>query len=258
MTIVFVHGVPETTAIWASLFAELRTLGHHDTVTLSPPGFGAPLPANFNPTSDSYAHWLVGELEKFDAPVDLVGHDWGGGHVMRAVIARPELVNRWCTDIAGCFDPTYVWHDMAQLWQTEGDGEAIIAGMAATPIEANIESFVGLGMTPEAARSCAEAAATPEMGRAILALYRSAAQPKMTEFGNQMQPSMSVGRSLVLIASEDTYTGGEVLATRTAQRWGSEVEVLEGLGHWWMMQDPIRSAEALSKFFNHTPSTPER
>jgi pimeloyl-ACP methyl ester carboxylesterase len=246
MTIAFVHGNPETAAIWSPL---LEAMGRVDALTLSPPGFGASLPDGFDPTSDSYAHWLVGELEKLEGPVDLVGHDWGGGHVMRAVIARPDLVKRWCIDIAGCFDPEYQWHDMALLWQKEGEGEAVIAMMAEGPIETRTEGFVALGMTPEAARSCAEAAATPEMGRAILGLYRSAIQPRMTEFGNQMQPSMSVGRSLVLIATEDTYTGGELMARHTAERWGSEVAVLEGLGHWWMLQDPTRSAAALNKFF---------
>ena len=246
MTIAFIHGNPETAAIWEPL---LSAMGRADTITLSPPGFGAPILDEFDATSDSYVHWLVGELEKLDGPVDLVGHDWGGGHVMRTVIARPDLVNRWCIDIAGCFDPDYVWHDMAQLWQKEGDGEAAIAAMGHGPIEARTEGFVSLGMTSEAARSCATAAATPEMGRAILALYRSSIQPRMTEFGNQMRPSMSVGRSLVLIAAQDTYTGGEVMARRTAKRWGSEVAVLEGLGHWWMMQDPEGSAAALNSFF---------
>ncbi len=247
MTLAFVHGNPETCAIWEPLLA---AMGRSDTVTVSPPGFGAPLPDDFDATSDSYVYWLVRELEKLDGPVDLVGHDWGGGHVMRTVIARPDLVNRWCIDIAGCFDPDYTWHDMASLWQKEGEGEAVVAMMSNGSVETRTESFIALGMTPEAARSCAEAAANPEMGRAILGLYRSAIQPRMTEFGNQMLPSMSAGRSLVLIASEDTYTGGQRMAERTARRWGSEVAVLEGLGHWWMMQDPERSAAALNRFFN--------
>jgi predicted alpha/beta hydrolase family esterase len=87
------------------------------------------------------------------------------------------------------------------------------------------------------------------MGRCILALYRSAAQPRMNEFGSSMEPSMSAGRSLVVIATEDHYTGGEAMARRVAQRWGSDVAVLEGLGHWWMLQDPVRGAEMLRSFF---------
>lgn len=42
MPAVFVHGNPETDAVWTPLLAEL---GRDDVVRLSPPGFGAPLPA---------------------------------------------------------------------------------------------------------------------------------------------------------------------------------------------------------------------
>ena len=42
MAVIFVHGVPETAAIWDPLLAGL---GRDDAITLSPPGFGAPVPA---------------------------------------------------------------------------------------------------------------------------------------------------------------------------------------------------------------------
>jgi pimeloyl-ACP methyl ester carboxylesterase len=41
MTVVLVHGNPETDAIWGPL---VDALGRTDVVRLSPPGFGAPLP----------------------------------------------------------------------------------------------------------------------------------------------------------------------------------------------------------------------
>ena len=131
--IVFVHGNPETTAIWDPLIAALcepsessneRTMQfkRDDVVALSPPGFGAPAPDGWGATSDEYLAWLIGEVEQLDGPIDLVGHDWGGGHVQRLAATRPDLIRSWVTDIAGCADPEYVWHDMAQVWQTPGDG----------------------------------------------------------------------------------------------------------------------------------------
>ena len=181
-----------------------------------------------------------------EAPIDLVGHDWGGGHVQRLAASRPDLIRSWVTDIAGCADPEYVWHDMAQVWQSP-DGEAAVAGMAATPKDALTEAYQGLGMTEAAARSCADAA-TPEMGRCILALYRSAAQPAMTRWGADLEAAAR-RPGLVIIATEDHYTGGEVLARRSAERFGADVAVLEGLGHWWMLQDPDAGAAALASFF---------
>jgi pimeloyl-ACP methyl ester carboxylesterase len=243
MTVVFVHGNPEVAAIWDPLRAELGL----DSVALSPPGFGAPVPDGFDATSDAYADWLVGALERFDEPVDLIGHDWGGGHVMRAATRRPDLVRRMVTDIAGTGDPEYVWHDMAQLWQKPGEGEAFVEGMAAIPAEQRAARFIDAGMSPEGAAACADASG-PEMGACILALYRSAEQPKMTEWADEYAALESRPPTLVVIASEDHYTGGEVLARRTAEKWDAEVAVLDGLGHWWMMQDAAGGAEMLRAF----------
>ena len=71
--IVFLHGVPETAALWDKVRAQFD----EETVALSLPGFGCARPTGFGATKDDYAAWLVGELEKFDAPVNLVGDDGG-------------------------------------------------------------------------------------------------------------------------------------------------------------------------------------
>ena len=87
-TKVFVHGNPEVDAIWSLLVAELRARGVDDVVLLSPPGFGAPTPDGWAGDMAAYRDWLVGELERIGRPgqgIDLVGHDWGAGHVFGAV-----------------------------------------------------------------------------------------------------------------------------------------------------------------------------
>jgi pimeloyl-ACP methyl ester carboxylesterase len=53
---------------------------------------------------DDYAAWLVAELEAVGEPVDLVGHDWGGGFTVRVVSLRPDLVRSWVSDAAGVGD----------------------------------------------------------------------------------------------------------------------------------------------------------
>jgi pimeloyl-ACP methyl ester carboxylesterase len=111
-----------------------------------------------------------------------------------------------------------------------------------------VAAYVGVGMNEAAARASAEAAADGEMGRCILALYRSAAQPKMTEWGAELAAAER-RPGLVIIATEDHYTGGEVLARRSAERFGAQVAMLPGLGHWWMLQDPAAGATVLADFF---------
>lgn len=247
MPVVLVHGNPETSAIWDDLRA---ALGRDDVVALSPPGFGAPAPAGFGATSDEYVAWLADAVREIDGPIDLVGHDWGGGHVVRLVLAQPELIRSWATDIAGCFDPAYVWHDLAQTWQSEA-GEAAIEQMLAAPLEDRVAQFVGLGMSEGAARSAAEAQ-DAEMGRCILALYRSAAQPAMATWGQEL-PRAAARPGLVLIPTADPFTGGETLARRSAERAGAHVALLAGLGHWWMCEDPQRGANALRRFLDSLP-----
>lgn len=243
MPAVFVHGNPESAAIWNTLFEQLT---RKDVTALSPPGFGAPAPSGFEATADAYLRWLVDELGRIDGPVDLVGHDWGGVHVMRVAMERPDLIRSWVTDIAGTMDPAYVWHDMARTWQTRFAGEAAVAMMVRAPLAMREAQFASLGMGP-AARPVAEAV-NAEMGRCVLALYRSAAQPAMTNWGQGL-PKAAARPGLVIVPTLDHYTGGEALAQRAAERAGARVVVLEGQRHWWMCEDPARGALVLDEFF---------
>jgi pimeloyl-ACP methyl ester carboxylesterase len=244
MTVVLVHGNPETDAIWSPLVA---ALGRDDVLRLSPPGFGAPLPPGFSATMVEYRDWLEGELAKFDQPVDLVGHDWGGGHVVNVMMHRPELVRSWASDVLGLFDSNYVWHDAAQVWQMTGDGEQLVAAMHDGTVEERAEKLTGLGIPLNTATSIA-AAQGPDMGRAILAVYRSASQPALAEAGRALEVARA-RPGLSLLASEDGFVGTEEMRRRAAGRAGARTAVLDGLGHWWMLEDPVRGAEVLSEFW---------
>jgi pimeloyl-ACP methyl ester carboxylesterase len=244
MTVVLVHGNPETEAIWNPL---VDALGRDDVVRVSPPGFGAPLPDDFPATCLAYRDWLEDELAGFKEPVDLVGHNWGGGHVVNTVMHRPELVRSWASDVVGVFDPDYIWHDLAQVWQTPGDGEQLVDTMMGGTVQDRAKRLAAFGVPPDVATSIA-AAQGPEMGRAILLLYRSARQPAMAEAGRGLEAA-AARPGLSLLATEDHYVGSEKLRRRAADRAGARTEVLDGLGHWWMCQDPARGAAVLTRFW---------
>jgi pimeloyl-ACP methyl ester carboxylesterase len=244
MTIVLVHGNPETDAIWGPL---VDALARTDVVRLSPPGFGAPLVDGFLATYLAYRDWLEEELEGIAGPIDLVGHDWGGGHVMNVVMHRPELVRSWASDAVGLFDPDYVWHDLAQVWQTAGEGEQLVDAMLGGALEARTEQMAALGIPLAIATSIA-AEQGPEMGRAILSLYRSASQPAMADAGRALE-NAAARPGLSLFATDDPYIGPGDHRRRAADRAGAHTEVLDQLGHWWMVQDPARGAAALTRFW---------
>jgi pimeloyl-ACP methyl ester carboxylesterase len=247
MTLVLVHGNPETAALWGPLVDALGRDDRDDVVRLSPPGFGSPLPEGFGATHLEYRDWLEAELERIDGPIDLLGHDWGGGHVVNAMMHRPELVRSWASDAVGLFDPDYVWHDLAQVWQTAGDGEELVQTMTAGTVADRAERMHALGIPMDIATQMGQAQGE-EMGRAILALYRSAAQPVLAEAGRSL-PNASARPGLSLLATEDHYVGSDELRRRAANRAGAQTAVLDGLGHWWMVEEPDRGAEALNRFW---------
>jgi pimeloyl-ACP methyl ester carboxylesterase len=245
VTAVFVHGNPEAAAVWSPLLA---ALARADVVVLSPPGFGVPIPDGFGATADEYLAWLVTHLEAIGEPVDLVGHDWGANHVLRLACERPDLLRSWCTDTAGTFAHDYVWHEATRAWRTPGEGEQAVANLLDMGASARATLYESLGMTPTVAEQLAEAF-DETMGRCILALYRSVGQPELAQWSSRL-PAASARPGLVLIPTEDFYTGGEARHRWVAEQTDAHVVVLEGLGHWWLLQDPTVGAGALRSFWD--------
>jgi pimeloyl-ACP methyl ester carboxylesterase len=242
MTVVLVHGNPETDAVWGPLVCELR---RDDVVPLSPPGFGAPVPEGWGATVEEYRLWLVGELEALGEPVDLVGHDWGGGHAANVAMTRPDLLRSWCSDVLGIFEPDYVWHDLAQIWQTPGAGEEAAAAMVTDPAT-RAAGLVARGVTPDVAEEMARS--WTDMARCMLALYRDAAQPAMARLGEHL-PAAAARPGLAIQAADDHFVGTDDMRRRAAERAGARVAVLDRLGHWWMLQDPAPGAAVLTEFW---------
>ena len=91
----FLHGVPDSPAIWRPLLSALD-LGDTPVAVPALPGFTAPLPAGFTPTKEAYADWAVAQAEALAAnhgPVDIVGHDWGALIAQRAAAQlKPVLL----------------------------------------------------------------------------------------------------------------------------------------------------------------------
>jgi pimeloyl-ACP methyl ester carboxylesterase len=243
MPVVLVHGVPETPALWDTLRSHLS---RNDVVALRLPGFGGPRPEGFGATKEEYVAWLTGEVEALsnEGPVDLVGHDWGGGFAVRLVSMRPELVRSWVTDAAGVGDASFEWHEFAKIWQTPGAGEEFFEQLLARPVEDRAGIYEGYGVPRD--QAVAMASWTDRtMADCILALYRSA-----VDVGRQWAPDFHdiAAPGLVVVPSEDPFLSASG-ARAGATRAGAEMAELTGLGHWWMLQDPARGAAVLEEFW---------
>jgi len=238
--IVLVHGVPESATLWD----RLRACLDGESAALSLPGFAVPRPDGFGATKDEYAAWLVAELERFDGPVDLVGHDWGAALTYRVATTRGDLLRSWAADVANVMHPTYDWHDFAQIWQTPGAGEEFFAGMAGQTAADLASGYVDMGV-PADATDALVSLGDPVMASCIMDLYRSATPRLFETWGASLAPTSAPG--LVLHAADDGF-GDAARSADVAELLGARSVTLTGVGHWWALQDPDQAAAALTAF----------
>ena len=242
---VLVHGVPETARVWT----KLEPLLGGESVALSLPGFGVPRPQGFGATKDEYVDWLVGELDLLDGPIDLIGHDWGAGLTYRVATEHGDRIHAWSADVANVMHPDYVWHDFAQIWQTPGQGEVFFQNQLASPPADQAPIYEALGVPVDSAVELARWA-NQTMGECILDLYRSATPNPSADWGDAWSPTAAPG--LVLCPTEDPF-GDDAQSGAMARMLGARHQVLEGVGHWWPLQEPEAAAALLRDFFASVP-----
>lgn len=235
MSAVFVHGVPETHLIWDNLRARLSRKDH---LAVDLPGFGSPVPGGFDAHMNSYADWLVAEIEKIGEPVDIVGHDWGSLLTIRVASLRPDLIRTW-TGGSGAIHPDYVWHDLAKVWQTPAMGEQFMTGMTGDTLKAAITA----AGVPEADADQMAARIDDTMKDCILKLYRSA-----VNVGEDWWPALdNIPRGGLLIWGVDDPYMQVNFARELAKHVGAKVHELKDTGHWWPVQRPAEAAAALEE-----------
>jgi len=232
----FVHGVPETHHLWDGIRSHLS---RKDVIAPDMPGFSRDAPAGFGCTKEDYLAWLIGEVEQAGEPVDIVGHDWGALLVERLVCIRPDLVRTWAAGGAA-IDENYVWHNLAQMWQTPGMGEQVMEGFT---VDALVVAFTAEGVSEQAAKDVASRI-DDRMKASILPLYRSAVN-YMKEWGPDVDRVDKPG--MLIWGEKDPYMQVE-FARKMAARTGSELVLLPG-SHWWPRQFPKESAAALERLW---------
>ncbi|MBA2283011.1 MAG: alpha/beta hydrolase [Acidimicrobiia bacterium] len=242
--IIFLHGVPETAAVWDGV----RLAIERESVALALPGFGNPRPEGFGATMDEYVDWILSKLNDIADPIDLVGHDWGAAFTYRIATAFGHRLHSWAADIGNIVHPSYEWHDIAKLWQTPGEGEAFVAGQAEAPPEERAPLFEAMGVPPDKALQMAEAS-DATMGGCILDLYRSATPNPHHHWGPW---AATTAPGLVLNPTDDPV-GDATMAAEVATALGARFELLDGAGHFWPYQAPAQAAELLESFWASVP-----
>jgi pimeloyl-ACP methyl ester carboxylesterase len=236
MPAVFVHGVPDTPAVWDAVVSRLQ---RKDVVRLALPGFACPLPRGFCATKEEYVDWILAQLATVSGPIDLVGHDWGGLLVTRVVSVQPTAVRSWVAGAAP-LDREYVWHQAARAWQTPGMGEKVMAGLTAETLQA---ALVAAGVpAADAARAGGKVDAT--MKQCILNLYRSAVNAG-AEWEDDLRRVSAPG--LVLWGEKDPYATVD-FGARLAEKTRARFVPFAGGSHWWQLERP---AEVVAELERH-------
>jgi len=220
MPAVFVHGVPDTAQLWDRVRSQLA---RSDVIAVRLPGFKAPVPAGFGATKEEYVDWLTREIEAIGEPVDIVGHDWGSLLVQRVVSTRPDLVRTWAAG-AGTVDREYVWHDLAQMWQTPEVGEQVMDAMAGEALVDGLTAQLGREQAQEVANNVDDV-----MKDCVLKLYRSAAAG-FDAWHDAVDAITLPGT--VFWGADDPYVTPE-FGERLAKRTGARLEMFADSGHWW-------------------------
>ena len=158
---------------------------------------------------------------------------------------RPELVRSWVTDAGAIGDPDFEWHDFAKIWQTPGEGEDFFAQQLATPVEESAVIFESLRGTRRPGPGCWSDGPTRRWPPAS---SRSTGRRWTWARSGVPTSTTSAVPGLALLPSEDPFLSADG-ARASARRAGVDVVELDGLGHWWMLQDPARGAAVLTDFW---------
>lgn len=245
MTVVFVHGLPETAQIWDPL----RRLLDRDSIAVALPGFGVPRAAGFSGSKDAYAQWLANELATLDGPIDLVGHDIGALLTLRVVTAFDVALQSYAVDVADIFHPDHVWPNRVQQLQAAAVGEELLQAVReADPAgpDSPAARLARAGVPIDLAKAMG-AAFDETMTRSILDFYRSAV-PNVAASWWRGVNGPNPARGLVLLLPDPPEVEQRSLAV--AERLGAQTARLDDLEHCWMAQAPEQVAEVLQRFWS--------
>ena len=224
--ILYVHGNPNNSDLWVPF------LERAGGVAMDLPGFGrSAKPGHFNYSVDGYGAWFgsfLGHLgwERYR----LLVHDWGAVGLVPAQ-QEPERVERLVVSNAVPFLPGYKWHRFARIWRTPVLGELFQGASSRW----GMKRFLP-GMPDDFIDSIWNHYDHGTQ-RAVLKLYRSAPADSLPEAGRRL--GTITGPALVLWGGNDQY-----LPSRFADAYGealggeTEVEVVEGAGHWPWIERP--------------------
>jgi pimeloyl-ACP methyl ester carboxylesterase len=242
--VVFVHGNPGPADDWRDLLARAGELGR--AIAPDMPGYGrADKPKDFRYSVDGYAEYLAALLDQLGITrAHIVAHDFGGPWALAWAARHPgTLASATLINTGVVID--YRWHHYARIWRTPVLGEVFMA----TASRAGFRVLLGREnprLTRDQLDRIYDASRSWATKHAVLKLYRATPAATLAAPAAALRPLDRP--ALVIWGSQDAYVPREQ-AERQRQAFPSaQVELLDGHGHWVMLEDPERVASLVIPF----------
>jgi pimeloyl-ACP methyl ester carboxylesterase len=209
-------------------------------IAIDLPGWGRsdrPDPARFDYSMFGLAAFFERFLDELGIERHkLVVHDWGSLALIGAQ-QRPDLVERLVVINAVPLLPGYRWHWVAQLWRRRPLGEFLNATTTKSSLALTLRQSRG-DRTPMPPGFVDMIWDHWDQGTrtATLALYRHADPKRLATAGKTL--SRLTCPSLVIWGNRDLYLPTKFAEAYAAALPASELEIVDGAGHWPWLDAP--------------------
>jgi haloalkane dehalogenase len=240
-TVLCVHGYPESSYMWRHVLEAAAGAGWQ-AVAPDLPGYGD---SPYGGDGSWAAH--VAALDAFHreqelGEVVLVVHDWGGLIGLRWACEHPDLIRGMVISNTGFF-PDGRWHGMAEALRTPGQGEELVGAL-------DRDGFAGMlravlpSIDDRSIDEYFKAYTSDERRRGQLELYRSG---DFSELEGYDLASVDAP-SLILWGENDAFAPVAGAHRLNKELPRSELQVLDGRGHFVFDEAPAESAAAVAAF----------
>jgi haloalkane dehalogenase len=240
-----VHGYPESSFMWRHALAALAAAGWR---ALAPDLSGYGDSRSAGPGFGTWEHH-VEALARFTralelGPVALVTHDWGVAIGLRWACDHPGAASALVISDGGFFSDRR-WHDLATVMRTPGEGEKLLRAYTKEGFAAAMRAFSS-GMCDRAIAEYWKAFADDTRRLAQLELYRSGEFEKLVPYEGRLA-ELDLP-ALILWGELDRFAGVKMAHRFHEELPGSEIELIEGAGHFVWDDEPERTTRALVDF----------
>lgn len=234
MPIIFLHGSPDTAAMWVPVIEQLKTRAHCYALDL--PGFGdSTLPEGFSLTLDNMADFmnaLLTEL-RITEPVVLVTTDFGGHYGPAFAVKYPDKVRGIAISNTNFF-PDYQWHTFARLYRMPVMGELLMATSSKSVINRSIKGYAPAIPDDYINASYSTGFGSVKVRKTILRMYRERDSKDFEGWGQKLVALLKQKPSIILWGDRDPF-----ITPNFAERFGAkQVHHFPEYSHWLPLEAP--------------------